>query len=470
MKQSKQASAGSARLGTEPVLPLLFRLSIPGIIGMAVQALYNVVDSIYIGHVSKEALSALSLAFPIQMVLIALAVGTGVGATSLISRTLGAGDREKAGLIADHIVLIALMLGASVAVAGMLWARQLLSLFTSEPQLIEMGSEYIRIIMVGSIAMFIPMLFNGILRGEGNTFIPMLTMLIGAGLNIALDPLFIFGIGFFPEMGVRGAAVATVLSRIISGTFVLRILFSDKNEIKIHMRGFRPQLTMFREIYRVGLPVMMMQMLASVMLAGGNLIIGSFNTTAIAVFGVFFRLQSFIFMPVFGLGQGVMPLMGYNYGSGNIPRMKQTARIAIITAFSFTFLGFLLFQSIPRQLITMFNRDPELVRIGTIALRRISIGFLFVGPTIMSVNIFQALGRGTPSLLVALLRTIVLLLPAMYLFGRFFGLDVLWFAFPVAEFFTFLLAFSWLLYSLRSIFRSTETAAEDQVEKEGAVS
>jgi len=440
MKQNR----GSARLGTEPVLPLLFRLSIPGIIGMAAQALYNVVDSIYIGHVSKEALSALTLAFPIQMVLIALAVGTGVGATSLISRTLGKGDRETAARIAEHVVMIALFLGAVVAVTGALFSRELISIFTDVPELIEMGSDYIRIIMTGSIALFVPMLFNGILRGEGNTFIPMITMIIGAFLNILLDPFFIFGIGFFPELGVKGAALATVLSRIVSGTFIIRILLSDRNEIKIRLGSLRLKTEIFRKIYRVGLPVTLMQLLASVMLAGGNIILGGFSTTAIAVFGIFFRLQSFIFMPVFGLGQGVMPLIGYNYGSGNTDRMKKTARIGYLTAFSFTLTGFLIFQLFSRQLVMMFNTDPELVRIGSMALRRISLGFLFVGPTIMSANIFQALGKGMPSLIIGFMRTIVLLLPAMYFLGRLYGLSTLWYSFPIAEFFTLLLAFTWL--------------------------
>jgi len=449
-----QAHRSSNRLGTEPVFSLLVKLSIPGVIGMATQALYNVVDSIYIGHVSKEALSALSLAFPLQMVLIALAVGTGVGATSLISRTLGSGDHQKAGIIADHVVLIAAILGAAVALIGWLFSHNLISLFTHDPLLIKMGGDYIRIIMVGSIALFVPMLFNGILRGEGNTFIPMLTMMIGAILNITIDPLLIFGIWIFPEMGVEGAALATVLSRIISGTFVILILFSDKNEIKMNPKTFRFSFKIIREIYRVGLPAMAMQLLASVMLAGGNLIIGRHSITAIAVFGIFFRLQSFIFMPVFGLGQGVMPLIGYNYGNRNPDRMKQTARIGITTAFCFTFIGFLIFQSIPRQLITMFNSDPELVRIGVTAMRRISIGFLFVGPSIMSANIFQAIGRGSPSLLIGILRTIGILLPSMYILGELFGLSALWFAFPLAEVITFSLAFTWLISVLKQIFRT----------------
>src|SRR6056297_2912240 len=461
-----QAHRSSNRLGTEPVFSLLVKLSIPGVIGMATQALYNVVDSIYIGHVSKEALSALSLAFPLQMVLIALAVGTGVGATSLISRTLGRGDHQKAGIIADHVVLIAAILGAIVALIGLLFSHQIITLFTSDPLLIEMSGDYIRIIMIGSIALFVPMLFNGILRGEGNTFIPMLTMMIGAILNITIDPFLIFGIWIFPEMGVEGAALATVLSRIISGTFVILILFSDKNEIKINLRTFRFSFKIIKEIYRIGLPAMAMQLLASVMLAGGNLIIGRHSLTAIAVFGIFFRLQSFIFMPVFGLGQGVMPLIGYNYGNRNPDRMKQTARIGITTAFCFTFIGFLIFQSIHRQLITMFNSDPELVRIGVTAMRRISIGFLFVGPSIMSANIFQAIGRGTPRLVLGILRTIVVLMPIMYILGALYVLNSLWYAFPISEAATFILAFSKLTKVLREIFHSMERSMERSIEQQ----
>lgn len=443
----------SARLGTDPILPLLVKLSIPGIIGMATQALYNVVDSIYIGRLSKEALSALSLAFPIQMVLIALAVGTGVGGTSLIARTLGQGKKEKAGNAAEHVLLMGVILGLTAAVTGALFARPLIGLFTQDAILLDPGSRYIRIIMMGSLMMFAPMVSNGILRGEGNTFIPMVTMIIGALLNILLDPFLIFGWGPFPALGVEGAAWATILSRVISGTFVLRILFSKGNEIQLRPALFRFNPQLIKEIYQVGAPAMAMQLLASVMLAGGNLILAAFSTTAIAVFGVFFRLQSFIFMPVFGLGQGIMPLTGYNYGAGNFERMKKVIRYGMSGAFLFTLTGFLIFQIFPRQLITLFNNDPEMIAIGTTALRRISIGFLFVGPSLTSANLFQAIGRGLPSLVVGIARTIVVLLPAMALLGHFFGLDALWFAFPLAEGCTFAAAMIWLTLLFRKIFR-----------------
>ncbi len=446
--------AKSERLGTQPILPLLFRLAIPSILGMSFQALYNVVDSIYVGHVSKDALSALSLAFPIQMVLISVAVGTGVGATSLISRTLGAGTRVRAGNIAEHVILLSFVYGAAAACAGFFFAENLIRLFTTDPVLVPLATDYIRIILIGSIALFVPMIFNNILRGEGNTFIPMITMAIGAFLNIAIDPLFIFGIGPFPEMGVKGAAYATVFSRIFAGAFIIFILFSDKNEIKIRLRDFHYDGSILRELYRVGVPAMSLQLLASVMLAGGNIILALHNTTAIAVFGIFFRLQSFIFMPVFGLGQGVMPLTGYNYGARNPDRMKQTILYGAFTAFCFTFIGFLIFQLFPHGLITMFNSNPELLKIGLPAMRRISLSFLFIGPSIIGINVFQAIGKGPPSLVLSFLRTIVILLPSMYLLGELYGLNSIWLAFPLSEFVTFCIGAIWLVGTLRSVFRA----------------
>ncbi len=452
----------SARMGTAPVVPLLIKLAVPGMIGMASHALYNVVDSIFVARLSTRALSALSLAFPIQMVLIALAVGTGMGATSLISRTLGRGDTEKAGRIAEHVLLMGLILGLTAAAVGILFSRQLLGLFTAEEELITMGSRYIRIIMIGSTMMFTPMVTNSILRGEGNTFIPMVTMIIGAGLNIALDPLLIYGIGPFPALGVPGAAAATILSRIVSGSFVLLILFSDKNEIKIRLRHFRFQPRIIGGIYQIGAPAMMMQLLASVMLAGGNLILAGYSTTAIAVFGIFFRLQSFVLMPVFGLGQGAMPMTGYNYGRGSRERLGKTVRAALLGGWLITVTGMLIFQFLAEPILRLFNSDPEMLAIGIPALRRISLGFFFIGPSIMAANVFQGLGRGLPSLTLGFARTILVLLPAMYLLGEAFGLDALWYAFPLSEGITFSLGMTWLALTLHSVLSSLSEGGPDR--------
>ncbi|MFN2339681.1 MAG: MATE family efflux transporter [Halanaerobium sp.] len=443
----------SERLGTEAIIPLLMRLSVPSIIAMAIQALYNVVDSIYVGRISTDALSALSLAFPIQIILIGIGVGTGVGASSLISRRLGENNNPAAVNAAEHSIILSIFYGVIVAIFGFFFSDQILKLFTSETNLIKMGSEYIRIILIGSIAMFFPMISNNILRGEGNTFTPMVAMLIGSILNIILDPFLIFGLWIFPEMGIAGAAVATVAARIISGGFLVYILlFSKKNELQISLKDFSFNFQIIRDIYVVGFPAMVMQFLASFMLGGMNIILAGFGSTAIAAAGIYFRLQSFIFMPVFGLNQGYMPIMGYNYGHNNPDRMKKTFKSALLVAIIFTTTGFIIFQTVPELLIKMFNSDPELLKIGTDALKKISIAFPVIGPAIIISTTFQALGNGFPSLIFSFLRQIVVLLPVMYLLGKYFGLEYLWFAFPISEAASILPASIWLRLKFKRIF------------------
>ncbi|MGM0501665.1 MAG: MATE family efflux transporter [Bacillota bacterium] len=442
----------SDRLGTEKILPLLFKLSVPSIIGMVIQALYNVVDSIYIGRFSKEALSALSLSFPIQILLIAIAVGTGVGSSSLISRLLGQGADQQADNAAEHTIAITLIYGILFSLIGYFYSEQLFELLTNDPELIALGTEYIRIIMLGSIAMFFPMIANNILRGEGNTFAPMITMLIGAIINIILDPFLIFGLAGFPALGVAGAAYATVIARFISGIFIAVILFSDKNQLKLKMRDFEFDATIIYKIYKVGLPAMVMQLLASIMILGANWILSQYHELAIAAMGIYFRLQSFVFLPVFGLTQGYMPIIGYNYGHNKPQRMKKTIKYGFIVATTFTTLGFVLFQALDQELIRLFNQDPELIKIGSTALRRISISFPIIGPAIVGSTTFQAIGQGLPSLLLSFLRQIILLLPIMYLLGVYYGLSTLWYAFPISETIATILMVVWLFITLKKVF------------------
>jgi len=441
---------GSERLGTEPILPLLFRLSIPSIIAMIIQATYNVVDSMFVGRLSTEALSALSLAYPIQMALIAIAVGTGVGSSTFISRQLGRGNRKKAENAAGSILQITVFYGILFALIGFFLSDKLIALFTGDPVLIEMGRDYIRIILIGSMALFIPMVGNNILRGEGNTFLPMITMLIGSVINIILDPFFIFGIGFFPRLEVAGAALATVLSRLISGSFLIFILFSNKNELKIDIKKIHFKSSILKPIYIVALPAIIMQLLASVMMAGINkFILAPVSATAIAVAGIYFRLQSFVFMPVFGLNQGYMPIVGYNYGHQKPKRMKKTIKLAGLVAFAFTTIGFVVFQLFPVKLIMMFNQDPELIEMGSDALRKISLAFPVIGPSILVGSTFQAFGRGMPSLILSIARQLVFLLPLMYYLNTFAGLDSAWYALPISEAMGAILGFVWLFHYLK---------------------
>lgn len=448
------------RMGTEPIVPLLFKLSIPSIVSMAIQALYNVIDSIYIGNFNKQALTGLSIAFPIQMILIAIAVGTGIGTSSLISRELGKGNKEKASSAAEHVLLLAILYGFALALIGGLFSKNLISLFSDNPTTIDYGTRYIRIILLGSSALFIPMISNNILRGEGNTFIPMITMLIGSILNIIIDPLVIFGIGFFPRLGIEGAAIATVLSRLISGIFILIMLFRNNNELKLNFRNFIFQFSIIKDIYQVGLPAMIMQFLASFMIGGLNIIVGSYNEIAITALGIYFRLQSFVFMPVFGLNQGYMPIIGYNYGHNNPDRMKKTMKYGLLVGFIFTMIGFIIFQVFPKQLISLFisndENNKELLKIGTHTLKTISLAFPIIGPAIVGSTTFQAIGKGIPSLTLSFSRQIILLLPLAYILGNIGGLDLVWYSFPISEIISFIVMFFWLRKTLKNVFMNIE--------------
>lgn len=441
------------RLGVEPIVPLLFKLAIPSIVSMFIQALYNVVDSIWVAKISEDALAALSLAFPIQMVLIAIAVGTGIGTSSLISRLLGRGNNERASNVAEHVLLLSVFYGIIVGISGALFAKEIIMIFTDDPILIDYSTRYIRIILMGSTALFIPMIANNILRGEGNTFIPMITMLIGSIINIILDPLLIFGYGFFPEFGIEGAAYATVFSRIISGTFIIFMLFKGNHEIKLNLKNFSFDLSIIKGIYEVGFPAMTMQILASFMVAGFNKILGGYSSTAIAAMGIYFRLQSFVFMPVFGLNQGFMPILGYNYGHNNPDRMKETMKVGFLIAFIFTTLGFLLFQFFPTELIKLFNSSPELLTIGKDALTKISLAFPIIGPAIIGSTIFQAIGKGLPSLTLSFMRQIIFLLPLGFILGKIGGLDLIWYAFPISEVIALIGMYFWLRSTLMSVFQ-----------------
>ncbi len=436
------------RLGVEPILPLLIKLSIPSMLSMSIQALYNVVDSIYVGRLSTDALSSLSLAFPLQMILISIAVGTGVGASSLISRLLGQSKNEKASIVAEHVLLLSLIYGLIIGLVGLFFSRDLISIFTDNKTLIDLGTEYIRIIFIGSVFLFVPMLANNILRGEGNTLIPMISMLIGSIINIILDPFLIFGIGPFPQLGVAGAAYATVIGRALSGIYIVYKVLTNDKDLKLNLKKFKFDFKIIKDVYSVGLPAMIMQFLASFMVGGLNIIVGNYNEYAVAVVGIYFRLQSFVFMPVFGLNQGYMPIIGYNYGHNNPSRMKETIKYGLIVGFTITSLGFILFQTIPGLLIRLFNDNEELIEIGINALKTISLAFPIIGLSIVGSTTLQAVGKGFASMIVSFLRQIIILLPVAYFLGKVGGLSWVWYAFPISEGIAFVL----LLIFFKNIF------------------
>lgn len=424
------------KMGTEPIPKLVISMSLPTIFAMLIQALYNVVDSVFVSRISdtnNDGLTAISLAFPVQLIVIAVFVGLGVGMNALISRRLGEKNPEGAVLVAENGVLIGAVVYVFVAILGVIFARPFLSLFTENQAVIDYGVTYVTIIMIFAFGRIMAHAGNSIFQGTGEMVIPMVTMLIGAILNLILDPILIFGYFGFSAMGVKGAAIATVTAQIVSMMFVWYRLLFHKNIIKLNLRGFVPHKEVIGHILMIGVPVAIMQGLGSVMLTGFNLILSQFGDVAISVMGAYFRLQSMVFMPIFGLSTGTMPIIGFNYGAKNKERIGQAIKFSIIVAVSFLTLAFIVFQVMPGSLLKMYNPSDEMLTIGIRAFRAISLIFPLIGGTIIMNTAFQAFGKAHYSLITSLIRQLLILLPVAWLLSLSGNVDLVWYAFLVAE-------------------------------------
>ncbi len=422
------------KMGSAPMLPLIFSMSLPAMFSMLVQALYNVVDSYFVSQYDPKALSAVSLAFPIQNLQIAFAVGTAVGVTSLISRRLGQGRRDEAGRAAVHGVVLGLATYLVFAVYGGFFATPFFRLFESDPQIVEMGSTYISICLVFSFGSFVAVMLEKTLQATGNMILPMVCQLIGAVTNIVLDPILIFGHMGFPAMGVAGAAAATVAGQILTMIVCIVIMVVGEHEIDVTFKSFRFEPSIARDIYSVGLPSIVMQAIGTVMNVAMNAILSGFSTTAYTVFGLYFKIQSFVFMPVFGLTQGLLPIMGYNYGAQNKKRLMSALKDGCAIALIIMTAGMLLFLLAPEALIGLFNPTPELMEMGVPALRTICLCFLFAALGIVSGTLFQAVDKGAYSLIVSVMRQLAVLVPAAWLLATLTGsVSAVWWSFPIAE-------------------------------------
>lgn len=421
------------KMGVMPVNKLLLSMSLPIMISMLVQALYNIVDSIFVAMISENALTAVSLAFPIQSLMIAVATGTGVGVNAILSKSLGEKNFHRANKAAVNGVFLALASYAVFVLIGLFATSPFYHSQTADAEILAYGKQYLTIVCVASVGLFMQIIFERLLQSTGKTIYTMITQGIGAIINIILDPILIFGLFGFPRMGVAGAAVATVTGQIAAGILGIIINHKVNHEIKLEIAGFRPDKMMIGHIYGVGIPSIIMQAIGSLMTYGMNLILISFTSTATAVFGVYFKLQSFIFMPVFGLNNGLVPIIAYNYGAGKRDRLVKTIKLSIFYAMILMVIGFLIFQIYPRILFQWFNASETMMTIGVPALRIISISFLLAGFCIICGSVFQALGNGVYSMIVSIARQLVVLLPAAYLLSKLGDVVYVWWAFPVAE-------------------------------------
>lgn len=417
------------KMGTMPINKLIINMSLPMVISMLVMSLYNVVDSVFVSWISEEALTAVSTAFPLQNLMVAVATGTGVGLNALISKSLGENKREKASQYAKNGLFLAVCSYIVFLIVGLLFVKPFFMSQTDDPLIIKNGIEYGTVVTVFSFGLFGEIVFERFFQSTGKTVYSMTTQIIGAVLNIIFDPIFIFVLG----MGAKGAAYATVLGQIVAVIVAFFLNKYKNHDIDVSLKGFRPSFKLIKKIYAIGVPSIIMASIGSVMYYGVNKILIGMAKTASAVFGVYFKLQSFIFMPIFGLNNGIIPIIGYNYGAANRLRIMKTLKVGMLYSASIMLLGTFLFQCFPHLFLSVFNASEDMLSMGIPALRIASLCFIVAGVDIVIGSFFQAFGHGFMSMIVSITRQLALLLPAAYLLSLSGSVNAVWWAFPISE-------------------------------------
>ena len=423
----------TVRMGYMPVGRLLATMSGPAIFSMLINALYNIIDSIFVAQIGEDALTAVTIGGPIQFFMVSMGVGTGVGINSLISRRLGAKKFEDANNAANSGLKLAMFNWLIFLVFGIFFAKPFIEIFSNDPSIVKQGVSYLSIVTVISCFCMLELLLEKTFQATGNMVYPMITMIIGALVNTIVDPILIFGLLGAPKLGVTGAAISTVFAQFVSMSVGIYFIKRKNIGLKVNLLDLKIDFKIVKEIYKVGAPSIIMQSLSSVMLFGINIILAAFSSTAVAVMGIYGRLQMFIFMPVFGINQGALPIMGYNFGAKSKKRLMDTCKLANIGAFTIMGVGLLIMQIFPDLLLKMFNASPEMYEIGIKALRSISWCFLPAGYGIITAGMMQATGYGFSSMWGSIIRQFVGILPLAYIFGKIGGLDLVWWAFPSAE-------------------------------------
>ena len=437
------------KMGIMPEGKLLASMATPMMISMLVQACYNIVDSIFVSQLSENALNAVSLAFPLQQVMIAVCGGTSVGMNALLSRALGAKNFERANKIANSGIFLSICISIIFAIVGLVVSKPFFMAQTDVPEIVNSGTQYTMICMVFSFGIIGQFCFEKLLQATGRTFCTMVTHLIGAITNIVLDPILIFGLFGFPRLEVAGAAIATVAGQIVAAIGAILFNLAFNKEIHFSTKLIRFDKAIVKDIYKIGLPSIVMQSIGSVMTFTLNQILIAFTTTATAVFGAYFKLQSFIFMPIFGLNNGMVPIISYNYGAKKFKRVKKTIVITIITAMSIMLMGVIAFETIPDKLLLLFNASQDMLEIGVPALKIIGIHLAFAGFCIIAGSVCQAIGNPNYSLIVSVCRQLVVLLPCAWALAQTGRLELVWFAFPIAECISLILSSIFLIDTLK---------------------
>lgn len=444
------------KMGTQPIGKLMLSMSLPIMISMLVQALYNIVDSVFVAKVSQDALTAVSLAFPIQTLMIAVGAGTGVGIKALLSKSLGEKNFERANRSANNGIFLAFISFLLFVVIGLCFTGVFYNSQTDNADIRQYGKDYLSIVTVASLGIFMQMTLENLLQSTGKTIYSMYTQGLGAIVNLILDPCLIFGWGPFPKMGVSGAALATVIGQFCAAGLGLLLNIKVNKEIVVSLRKYPPDKKTVKQIYAVGLPSIIMQSIGSVMTFSLNKILIGYSETAVAVLGVYFKLQSFIFMPVFGLNNGYIPIVAYNYGARRKKRIIKAFKCGAAYAVSIMAVGMVIFLTIPDVLLGFFEADDEMLEIGVPALRIISAHFVLASFSIIMISTLQGLSKGIYSMIVSFSRQIIVLLPAAYILSKCFGLSAIWWAFPIAEVVSMTLCALFLAKTYRKMIKPLE--------------
>lgn len=444
-------------MGYMPIFKLVVNMSLPMIISMLVQALYNVVDSMFVSRVSENALTAVSLAFPAQNLMIGVATGTAVGVNALLSKSLGEKNYKRANQIAENGIFLSFIGFLIFLIFGLFGTEVFFRTQTDIEEIISSGVDYLRVCSCFSFGIFGQIIFERLMQSTGRTFYTMITQGVGAIINIVLDPIFIFGYFGLPAMGAKGAAIATVIGQIIA--FIIAVILNKKKntDIDLKLKEFRPNLKIIGRIYSIGIPSIIMVAVGSIMTFSINKIVIAFTETAAAVFGVYFKLQSFVFMPLFGMNNGVIPIISFNYGARNKQRVMKTIGVAILFALFFMAIGLAAMQILPKELLSIFNASDQMIKIGVPALKTISISYIFAGFSVVLISVFQAFGKGLFSMSISIARQLVVLVPCAYLLSKTGELDNVWWAFPIAEVMSVLVAGAFFIYLYKKVITKLDT-------------
>lgn len=423
------------RMGVMPVGKLLFAMSTPMVISFLVQSLYNIVDSIFVARYSPDALAAVSLAYPIQILMIAVSVGTGVGVNALLSRSLGEGKKKKAKLTADNAILLGILASIMFALFGVLCTKLFFDSQTKSESIRQLGYSYLSVVTIFSFGLMLEVTFERILQSTGKTVFNMITQSVGAIINIILDPILIFGLFGAPKLGIAGAAIATVAGQIIAMilSFIFNMKYNEDVDIRFGTHIFIPDFGIIKQIYKVGIPSIAMQAMSTLMILGLNKILVTYSDMAVNVLGIYYKLQSFVFMPIFGLNNGMTPIVAFNYGAKNKDRIVKVLKYSFIASIVIMVIGTAIFWLFPKELMMLFNPNEEMMKLGIPALRICSLCFILAAFDVMAIATFQSLGNGMYALYASFLRQLVLILPFAYALSKISGLGAVWYSIPLAE-------------------------------------